>query len=295
MTFIRKIYYFMVAAVTPNALRTPAVIRNTRKKRFFNLIKKTGKGLALFTFLFVVLSAEPVGAQEHTFFGVFPESFTLNFGDTTPQQQLSIGLRLLFILTILALAPAVLIMLTSFTRIVIVLSFVRRALSVQEVPPTQVIIGLSLFLTFFVMAPTWIKVHSEAIQPYMKKEILPDVALSRAEVPIREFMFAQTRKKDLALFVNMAKLDRPQTKDDVPTYVLVPSFLISELKTAFLIGFLIYVPFLVIDMVVASILLSMGMLMLPPVIISLPFKVILFVLVDGWNLVVGSLIRSYMT
>jgi flagellar biosynthetic protein FliP len=207
--------------------------------------------------------------------------------------QIATGLQLLALLTILTLAPSILVMITSFTRIVIVLGFVRRALSTQEVPPTQVLIGLALFLTFFVMAPTWNQVQSQAIRPYFANEISLVDAMKRAESPIREFLFQNTRKSDLALFIKMAKLQRPQTKADVPTYVLIPSFIVSEMQTSFLIGFIIYIPFLIIDMVVSSVLLSMGMMMLPPVIVSLPFKIILFVLVDGWSLIIGSLVRSY--
>ncbi|HOE96546.1 MAG TPA: flagellar type III secretion system pore protein FliP [Candidatus Sumerlaeota bacterium] len=205
----------------------------------------------------------------------------------------AMGLQILALLTVLTLAPAILIMLTSFTRIVVVLGFVRRALSTQEVPPTQVLIGLSLFLTFFVMAPTWTSVYEGAIRPYFNEEIALAEMIDRAETPTREFLFENTRKNDLALFIRMARIERPQTKADVPTYVLIPSFIVSELQTAFLIGFIIYIPFLIIDMVVSSVLLSMGMMMLPPVIVSLPFKIILFVLVDGWNLIIGSLVRSY--
>ena len=198
-------------------------------------------------------------------------------------------------MTVLTMAPAILIMLTSFTRIAVVLGFIRRALSTQEVPPTQVLIGLAMFLTFFVMAPTWTLIYEDALGPYSREEISMQDAFARAEGPVREFLFQNTRIDDLALFVRMSKIDRPRNRDDIPSFVLIPSFLISELRTAFLIGFIIYIPFLVIDMVISSILLSMGMMMLPPVIVSLPFKIILFVLVDGWGLVIGALIRSFNT
>ncbi|MBN1865676.1 flagellar type III secretion system pore protein FliP [Candidatus Sumerlaeota bacterium] len=207
--------------------------------------------------------------------------------------QVSVGLQILALLTILSLAPAILMMLTSFVRIVVVLGFVRRAMGTQEVPPNQVILGLALFLTFFVMAPTFERVNSEALQPYLAGQLTPREAYDATMHPVREFLFAHCRKTDLALFVRLGHVDKPRGKDDIPSHVLIPAFLISELKTAFTIGFLIYVPFLIIDMVIASILLSMGMMMLPPIIISLPFKVLLFVLVDGWNLVVGSLMRSF--
>lgn len=208
-------------------------------------------------------------------------------------KDVSVSLQILALLTVLTLAPAILIMLTSFTRIVIVLSFVRSALGSQQVPPNQVLIGLALFLTFFVMAPALGTANEQALQPYLRGEISQQVALDRAAVPFREFMLKQTRESDLALFTALAKAKRPANPSEVPMLVLIPAFTISELKTAFEIGFLIYVPFLVIDMVVASVLMSMGMLMLPPVMISLPFKLLLFVMVDGWNLVIGSLLRSF--
>ena len=220
-------------------------------------------------------------------------TLSLTGGPTTANGQVATGLQLLALLTVLTLAPAILIMMTSFTRIVVVLGFVRRALSTQEVPPTQILIGLALFLTFFIMAPTWNRINAEALRPYFNNEISIQQALARAETPTREFLFQNTRKSDLALFVRMARIDAPRTKADVPTHVLIPSFIVSELQTAFLIGFIIYIPFLIIDMVVSAVLLSMGMMMLPPVIVSLPFKIILFVLVDGWSLIVGSLVRSF--
>jgi flagellar biosynthetic protein FliP len=224
-----------------------------------------------------------------------PDPLTLNFqGITDESEQVALGLKILALLTVLSLVPSILMMVTSFTRIVVVLSFVRRAIGVNEVPPTPVILGLALFLTFFVMAPILTQLNDSALQPYLQEEIGGREALDKAEVPLRDFMLEQTRKKDLALFVRLSRIDPPQTAEDLPFHVLVPSFMISELKTAFTIGFMIYLPFLVIDMVVSSILLSMGMLMLPPILISLPFKVILFVLVDGWNLVVGSLVAGYM-
>lgn len=221
-------------------------------------------------------------------------SFTVNLAPGNGGDgQIATGLQLLALMTLLTVAPALVIMLTSFTRIIIVLGFVRRALSTQEVPPTQVLIGLALFLTFFVMAPTWNVVQRDALQPYLAGKIGIQDAYSKAEAPVREFLFQNTRKADLALFINISKTPKPQGKADVPTSVLVPAFIVSELQTAFLIGFIIYIPFLIIDMVISSVLLSMGMMMLPPVIVSLPFKIILFVLVDGWALIIGSLIRSF--
>jgi flagellar biosynthetic protein FliP len=197
-------------------------------------------------------------------------------------------------MTVLSLAPAILIMVTSFTRIVIVLSLLRKALGTMQMPPNQIMIGLALFLTFFIMAPVWHKINQSALQPYLDKEISHQKALQNAAVPLREFMFKQTREKDLSLFVDIAKLNRPKNIDDIPTSVLIPSFIISEVKTAFQIGLLLYVPFLIIDMVVASVLLSMGMMMLPPIMVSLPFKLMLFVLADGWYLLVGSLVKGFV-
>ena len=209
-------------------------------------------------------------------------------------EDLSLTLQIILLLTILSLAPSILIMLTSFTRTVIVLSFVRNGMGVQQVPPTQVIIGLALFITIFVMAPVWSQINDQALQPLLNKEITTNEAMQRAQIPLRDFMFRQTREKDLALFVHYAKLEKPiNSLDDIPTYVLIPAFIISELKTAFQMGFVIFLPFLVIDMIVSSTLMSMGMMMLPPVMISLPFKILLFVMVDGWNLVINSIIMSF--
>jgi flagellar biosynthetic protein FliP len=203
-------------------------------------------------------------------------------------------LQIILLLTILSLAPSILIMVTSFTRAIIVLSFTRNGLGVQQVPPNQVLIGLALFITIFVMAPVWGDINSQALQPYLNQEIDTTQALKKAEVPLRNFMFKQTREKDLALFLHYADIkDQVKTLDDVPTYVLIPAFIISELKTAFQMGFVIFIPFLIIDIIVSSTLMSMGMLMLPPVMISLPFKILLFIMVDGWNIVVRSLLAGF--
>jgi flagellar biosynthesis protein FliP len=217
---------------------------------------------------------------------------TLSIGGDQPGKA-STMLQLLFLLTILSLAPAILLMVTSFTRIVVVLSLVRHALGTQQMPPNQVVIGLSLFLTFFIMAPVWNQVNERAIKPYYEEQLSAGEAFTLAAGPVREFMLKQTREKDLALFFGIAKEKRPQSRSDVSLAVLIPAFVISELKTAFQIGFMIYMPFFIIDMVVSSILLSMGMMMLPPIMMSLPFKLLLFVLVDGWYLIVGSLVQSF--
>jgi len=207
--------------------------------------------------------------------------------------EVSIVLQIFLLLTVLSLAPTILIMLTSFVRIAIVLSLLRQAMGTHQMPPNQIIMGLAMFLTFFVMAPVGTTIHQTALQPYLDKQIDFREALHKASDPIREFMYKQTREKDLALLIDIAKVDRPHNADDVPMQVLIPSFIISELKTAFQIGFMLYVPFLIIDMVVASVLLSMGMMMLPPIMISLPFKLMIFVLTDGWYLVVGSIVKSF--
>jgi flagellar biosynthetic protein FliP len=203
------------------------------------------------------------------------------------------AVQILLLVGALSIVPAAVFTLTGFTRILIVLSFVRQGLGTPSAPPNQVLVGIALFLTIFVMAPTFTQVKKDAFDPLQRHEISQTVALKRAEKPMREFMFDQTRDKDLALFAGMAKVKDVKTRADIPTYVLIPAFTISELKTAFQIGFLIFLPFLIIDLVVSSTLMAMGMMMLPPVFISLPFKILLFILVDGWNLVCGSLVQSF--
>lgn len=217
----------------------------------------------------------------------------MEFFNTSSPEQVSTSVKLLLLLTVLTLAPSILILLTSFTRIVVVLSFTRTALATQQTPPNQVIIGLALFLTFFIMAPTLQEVKDEALTPLFNEEINLEQAYEKAALPFKEFMSAHTRQKDLALFLTYSGAEAPETIEDIPMSALIPAFAISELKTAFQIGFMIFIPFLVIDMVVASVLMSMGMMMLPPVMISLPFKILLFVLVDGWYLVVKSLLESF--
>jgi flagellar biosynthesis protein FliP len=205
----------------------------------------------------------------------------------------SSAVQLLVLVAALTIVPALLFTVTGFTRILVVLGFIRTGLGTPTAPPNQVLVGIALFLTFFVMAPTFKQIDKVAIQPLTHHRITQSQAINRGQEPLRDFMFKQTRTKDLALFMNLAHLPRPETRADVPTYVLIPAFIISELETAFQIGFLIFLPFLVIDLVVSSTLMSMGMIMLPPVFISLPFKILLFVLVDGWDLVTQSLVRSF--
>ncbi len=220
-------------------------------------------------------------------------SVTVDFGKAPSGPALSSSLQAMLLLTILTLAPTILMTATSFTRIVVVMHFLRQGLGTQQTPSNQVLISLSLVLTFFIMAPTAREINSTVLQPLQRNELTTDQALDRTAAPMKVFMLRHTRKKDLTLFLRIAKAPAPKTKADVPMECLLPAFLISELKTTFEIGFMIFLPFLVVDMVVASILLSMGMMMLPPVVISLPFKVLLFVLVDGWYLIVGSLVRGY--
>ncbi|MBF0160454.1 MAG: flagellar type III secretion system pore protein FliP [Magnetococcales bacterium] len=208
-------------------------------------------------------------------------------------EQMSVTLQIIALMTLLSLAPALLIMLTSFTRVVVVLSFVRQAIGLQGQPPNQVIISLALFITFFVMGPVFDQIYTTSVRPYLDKQVNESQAFERALVPLRGFMLRQTRENDLALFVRISGMQKAQKPDDVPTRLLIPAFMISELKTAFQIGFLIYLPFLIVDMVVASLVMSMGMMMLPPLVISMPVKLILFVLVDGWSLVTGSLVQSF--
>lgn len=222
-----------------------------------------------------------------------PPLLSIGMNKSGEPEELSVVLQIFLLMTVLSLAPSILIMLTCFTRIAIVLSLLRQAIGSQQIPPNQIIIGLALFLTFYVMSPVWETINTNALQPFLKQELNQEDALKKALEPIRKFMTKQTREKDLALLVDIAKVERPRNMDDVPTPVLIPAFIISELKTAFQIGFMLYVPFLVIDMVVASVLLSMGMMMLPPVMVSLPFKLMIFVLADGWYLIVGSLVKSF--
>lgn len=220
-------------------------------------------------------------------------NINIDVGTAEGPQDVAASLQVLAILTIVSLAPGILIMTTSFVRIVVVIGFLRNAMSTQNVPPNQVVIALSMFLTFYIMSPYWSQANEQGIQPYLNGTISQSEAIDNTLAPLREFMFKQTRESDLALFVNMANDERPESQDDVSTVTLIPAFVISELKTAFQIGFMIYIPFIVIDMIVASTLMSMGMMMLPPVMISLPFKILLFVMVDGWHLLIRSLIVSF--
>lgn len=221
-------------------------------------------------------------------------SITLGTEETTDPKKMAAVVEILLVFTVLSMAPAILLMTTSFVRLVVAFSFLRTAMGTQQMPPSQVILALALFLSLFIMAPVMNRINTVAVQPYMAEEIGLEEAYTQGIEPLREFMFKQTRQKDLSLFVSIAKMKKPQTKADIPMSILIPAFMISELQTAFQIGFILFLPFLVIDMVVASVLLSMGMMMLPPVMVSLPFKLLLFVLVDGWYLIVGSLVKSFV-
>ena len=218
---------------------------------------------------------------------------SIEVGEQSDPSELSTTLQIVVLLTILTLAPSILIMVTSFIRIIVVLSFLRHAMGANQMPPNQLLLGLALIMTFFIMAPAANQAYTEGLKPYMEKQIPGEEAYAKAVAPFREFMLAQTREQDLALFVDIAELPAPDNQSDIPLHVLVPAFVISELRTAFQISFVIFIPFLVIDMVVASVLMSMGMMMLPPIIVSLPFKILLFVLVDGWYLLVKSLVESF--
>ena len=220
-------------------------------------------------------------------------SVNVDVGTAENPQDVSATLQLIAIMTIATIAPAILLMTTSFVRIVVIIGFLRNAMATQNVPPTQVVIGLAMFLTFYIMAPYWSVANEQGIQPYLNGQISQEEAITNTLEPVREFMFRQTREADLALFVNLSDAERPDSQEDVSTFVLIPAFMISELKTAFQIGFMIYVPFIVIDMIVATTLMSMGMMMLPPVMISLPFKILLFVMIDGWHLLINSIITSF--
>lgn len=220
-------------------------------------------------------------------------SLSLSSAQAEPQ-KVAVALEVMALLTVLSLAPAIVLTVTSFTRIIIVFHFLRQAMGTQQMPPNQVLASLAIFMTVVIMMPTGRTINDTALQPYLKEEIGYDVAIERAETPLRTFLFKHTREKDLSVFFSITGLERPKNKEEVPTMVLIPAYVISELKTGFQIGFLIYIPFLILDMVVASILLSMGMMMLPPVMVSLPFKILLFVMVDGWNLLIGSLVNSFI-
>ncbi len=241
--------------------------------------------------LFALLLPEVARAAEDI---VMPDLQLSLSGGATQPEKVAVTLEILFLLTVLSLAPAIMLTVTSFTRIIIVFHFLRQALGTQQLPPNQILASLAIFMTIAIMMPVGTKINDEALQPYLNEQIGFSEALDKAQDPLREFLFKHTREKDLSIFYTITEMERPQTKEDVPTIMLIAGYVISELKTGFTIGFLIYIPFLVLDMVVASILLSMGMMMLPPVMVSLPFKILLFVMIDGWGLLTGSLVNSFL-
>jgi flagellar biosynthetic protein FliP len=245
------------------------------------------------TLFFLTLFCSPVSSWAGAAPEVVIPGVHLNLDDADAPQQVSGILKIVFVLTILSVVPGILVLTTSFTRLVVVLSFLRHAIGIQQSPPNQVIVGLALFLTVFIMKPVWQSVYNEAIEPYQLHKISGEEFLNRSTKPIKDFMLKQTRKKDLALFVSFAQDEKPKNAEALSLATVIPAFAISELKTAFQIGFVLYIPFIILDMVVSSILLSMGMMMLPPAMISLPFKLMLFVMVDGWNLLIDSLVRSF--
>jgi flagellar biosynthesis protein FliP len=238
------------------------------------------------------LAAQPVTAPGTNAPGLMPFHLSLGVDGSRQPQDVDVAIQILFAITLLSLAPSIILLMTSFTRIVIVLSFVRTALSLQGTPSNQIIVGLSLFITFFIMAPTWDKINADALQPYMAKQITSGEALEQASVHVRAFMLKQARPKDIELFMDMAKMG-PTPPAKLPLRVVIPGFIISELRTAFQMGFLLFVPFILIDLVVATVLMSMGMMMMPPTTIALPLKILLFVLVDGWQLIVRSVVLSF--
>ncbi|MCU7494807.1 MAG: flagellar type III secretion system pore protein FliP [Ignavibacteria bacterium] len=217
----------------------------------------------------------------------------IDIGTADSPKDVSVTMQMLILLTVLSLAPSILIMTTSYLRLIVVFHFLKTALGTQQMPPSQMLAGVALFITFFIMAPTWTKVNDQAIKPYMDGKMTMDAAYDKGIEPIREFMFRNVRDADLELFLGLSNMPRPRTRQDLPTYVLVPAFAISELRAGFIIGFFLFIPFLMVDMIVSSVLMSMGMMMLPPMLVSLPFKILLFILVDGWNLIIGSVVRSF--
>jgi flagellar biosynthetic protein FliP len=248
--------------------------------------------LKLFALLALLGISVLAAAQAQKTTGTSVPSLKIGLEGAKDQNEVSTSLQILALLTILSIAPAIMILTTAFTRIVIIFGFLRNALGAQSIPPNQVVIGLSLFLTFFVMAPTYGKINDTALKPYLDKKIDMDEAIKRAQTPLRQFMLKNTYEKDLLLFVNMRD-EKPKTRDDVSLITLIPAFIISELKTAFIVGFYIFIPFLIIDLIVASGLMSMGMMMLPPVVVSLPAKILVFILADGWSNVVSAIMQGY--
>jgi flagellar biosynthesis protein FliP len=250
------------------------------------------KSVFIFLILLTLCAVSPLFAQQAGTTVPMPK-IGINIGTAENPKDVSVTLQILLLMTVLSLAPSLLIMTTSYLRIIIVFHFLKSALGTQTMPPSQLLAGIALFITFFIMAPTWSKVNDTALKPLMDGKIKLEEAYDKGIEPIRDFMFRNVRDEDLALFINLANLKRPENRNDLPTYIVIPAFALSELRAGFIIGFFLFIPFLMIDMIVSSILMSMGMMMIPPMLISLPFKILLFVLVDGWNLIVGSVVRSF--
>jgi flagellar biosynthesis protein FliP len=249
------------------------------------------KIVTIVLFIIVLSGVSLTQAQQATSIP-FPK-IGLSVGTSSNPGDVSVTLQILFLLTVLSLAPSLMIMTTSYLRIIIVFHFLKTALGTPQMPPGQLVAGIALFMTFFIMAPTWSKVNETALKPLMNNQITPEQAYDKAILPVREFMFRNVRDSDLELFIGLANLNRPNDRNDLPTYVVVPAFAISELRAGFIIGFFLFIPFLMIDLIVSSILMSMGMMMLPPTMIALPFKILLFILIDGWHLIIGSVVRSF--
>ena len=246
----------------------------------------------LIIILIFILSCSALAQQSQSLSFPVPK-IDVQVGTSKDANDVSVTLQILLLMTVLALAPSIMIMTTSYLRIIIVFHFLKSALGTQQMPPGQLLAGVALFITFFVMAPTWNKVNQDALKPLMDGKITVEEAYDKGIEPVREFMFRNVRNEDLELFISLANMSRPKNREDLPTYIVVPAFVLSELRTGFIIGFFLFIPFLMVDMIVSSILMSMGMMMLPPMLISLPFKILLFILVDGWNLIIGSVVRSF--
>lgn len=248
------------------------------------------KRLLFVLIIFFVLFAGSAPAQQNP--TITLPKIGIDVGASDSPQDISVTLQILLLMTILSLAPSIMIMTTCYLRIIIVFHFLKSAMGTQSMPPGQLLAGIALFITFFVMAPTWKQVNDEAMKPLMDGKITVNEAYDKGIEPIRDFMFRNVRDEDLELFIGLASLERPEDRNELPTYIVVPAFAISELRAGFIIGFFLFIPFLMVDMIISSILMSMGMMMLPPMLISLPFKILLFILVDGWNLIIGSVVRS---
>lgn len=246
--------------------------------------------VAAILFLFIV--SANLNAQQNPGTIPFPK-ISLGVGTAQNGNDVSVTLQILLMMTILSLAPSIVIMTTSYLRIIIVFHFLKTALGTQQMPPSQLLAGVALFVTFFIMAPTWNKVNDEALKPLMDNKVTVQQAYDKGIEPIRQFMFKNVRDEDLELFIGLSNQARPKNRNDVATYILIPAFVLSELRAGFIMGFFLFIPFIMVDMIVSSILMAMGMMMMPPMMISLPFKILLFILVDGWNLIIGSLVRSF--